>query len=376
MIVDRNSPIPQYYQLQNWLIEQIELGVFKPGERIPTEEELVRITGLCRATIRQAIHNLANLSYLLPKRRFGTFVLHRNKEDAKKSIIGILVPDIRSGCTAELARGAEDEAAKHKHSIVLCNTDDLYFKADYYADRLINDQVAGVVYVPIADVDEKNQQIIGKFQKHRIPVVLADRIIPGQRIDYVTSDNFNGGYTITEYLLKKGHRRIFILLNGLASSERFRLEGYKKALQDYHVPIDDSLIYNPKLVFTTQTYSKFATRIIKQRKDHLTVFAAHDQIAMLFYSLANERNLSIPQDISLVGYDNLLQVQDGPFGLTTIHQPIYEIGKESIHVILSRLQDKTIRPKHIVLKSRLVERCSVRDFSAVPKKRRRSMVAA
>ncbi|NLP10708.1 GntR family transcriptional regulator [bacterium] len=375
MIVDRNSPIPQYYQLQNWLIEQIDLGVFKPGERIPTEEELVRITGLCRATVRQAISNLVNLAYLKPKRRFGTFVLERNPDDRKKSIIGILVPDIRSGCSSELARGAEDEAARNKHSIMLCNTDDLFFKAEYYADRLIKEHVTGVVYVPIADTEEKNRTIIERFRQHDIPVVLADRILPDLEIDYVTTDNFHGAYAMTKHLLKMGHRRIAIIYNGLVSSERFRFEGYCKALQDNRIPLDESLISNPQTLFTEQVYSKSVLKILKQRKDHLAVFAAHDQIALLCYSIAREKRLSIPEDLSLVGYDNLPQIRAFSFGLTTIHQPIYEIGRKSIHVILSRLRDKRIKPKQIVLKSWLVERHSVQDLGVLKRSRRYSRTA-
>jgi DNA-binding LacI/PurR family transcriptional regulator len=360
MIVDRNSPIPQYFQLQNWLMEQIELGIFKPGERIPTEEELVNITGLCRTTIRQAINNLSNLGYLERKRRFGTFVLKRSNKNTKNNIIGILVPDIRSGCIAELARGAEDEAAKNRHSIILCNTDDLFFKAEYYANKLVEDGITGVVFVPIADADEKNRIIIQIFQTAKIPIVLADRILPEMGIDYVTSDNVKGGYEMTRYLLTKGHRRIIVLLNGLVSSERFRLDGYKKALLASKLSIDDSLVYDPQTLYSENFYSKYVIKILAQRKEHLTIFAAHDRLALLFYALASEKKLSIPDDISLVGYDDLPEVRSHPLGLTTVHQPIYEMGRKSIHVILSRLQSKKAKLQQIVLKSYLVERHSVK----------------
>src|SRR4030042_6835979 len=103
MIIDRNSPVPQYFQLQTWLIEQIDQGVIKPGDRIPTEEELTRITGLARATVRQATQNLVNLGYLVRKRRLGTFACERKQKQEKANIIGVLVPDIRSGYAPELA---------------------------------------------------------------------------------------------------------------------------------------------------------------------------------------------------------------------------------------------------------------------------------
>jgi DNA-binding transcriptional regulator YhcF (GntR family) len=153
MIIDKSSPIPQYFQLQTWLIEQIDQGIFKPKDKIPTETEISEITGLARATIRQAIVNLVNMGYLERKRRLGTFVLDRTSMVDKKTIIGIMIPDIRSGYSPELARGAEDEAAKNGHSIILCNTDDLYVKANFHADRLIENFVGGVIFIPTATAD-------------------------------------------------------------------------------------------------------------------------------------------------------------------------------------------------------------------------------
>ncbi|MCG2715771.1 MAG: GntR family transcriptional regulator, partial [Candidatus Marinimicrobia bacterium] len=218
MIIDRNSPVPQYFQLQTWLHEQIEQGIFKPDDKIPTEEEFVRITGLARATIRQAINNLVNMGYLNRRRRLGTFVNRQANLSQRKDIIGVLVPDIRAGYAPELARGVEDAAANNKLSTILCNTDDLFVKADFHADRLIENSVCGVVFVPTAAPDDKNRLILEKFQKRNIPVVMADRIIPRMDVDYVTTDNFDGAYTMTKYLLNKGHQKIAITLSTLFST--------------------------------------------------------------------------------------------------------------------------------------------------------------
>lgn len=363
MIIDRNSPVPQYFQLQNWLIEQIEMGIFKAGDQIPTEQEFVRITGLCRMTVRQAIQNLVNLGYLTRRRRSGTFVLNRSTPSNSKTIIGIMIPDIRAGCMAVLARGAEDEAAQNKHNVILCNTDDLHIKALYHVDRLIENQVTGVVYVPSADADAKNKAIIQKFQQHNIPVVMADRIVPGLNVDYVTTDNEHGGYLMARHLIQRGHRRIAVLLNNLVPSERHRLAGFKKAMLESRLPIDDSLIVTPSVPFSESTYSKHAARLLANcRGDHLAIFAGHDLIAMLFYTLAREMKLSIPDDFSLAGYDDLAYLKNHPIRLTTIHQPIYEMGRESIRLMLSRINNPKIKSRHIVLTSYLIERNSVKDL--------------
>ncbi|UCE07186.1 MAG: GntR family transcriptional regulator [bacterium] len=360
MIIDRNSPVPQYFQLQTWLIEQIEQGVFKAKDKIHTEEELVQITGLARATIRQAIQNLVNMGYLERKRKLGTFVRNGSVDVEKRTIVGLLVPDIRSGYAPELARGAEDEAAKSKHSMILCNTDDLFVKADFHSNRLIDNAVSGVIYVPTAASDEQNHRIADKFIRGNIPVVLADRTIPGLEIDYVTTDNFDGGYEITRYLIEKGHRKIGVVFSSLFSTERLRYEGYKKALTDHHIPIDPTIIIIDNGPFIPNRYFQYARKLLTQTDKITAIFAGHDRIALQFYSAAKEMGLSIPEDISVVGYDDL---DFTTIKLTTMHQPIYEMGQESMKLIMSRIQGKEREAQQIELKSYLVERNSVRQIS-------------
>ncbi len=360
MIIDRNSAVPQYFQLQTWLIEQIEQGIFKPEDRIPTEAELHKETGLARATIRQAIQNLVNMGYLERKRRLGTFVIDRSQAVKKQTIIGVMVPDIRAGYSPELARGAGDEAARNMHSIVLCNTDDLFVKAEYHAERMIEMGVGGMIFVPTSASNEKNYEIVQKFSRKRIPVVLADRLIPAVEIDSVTTDNFNGAAMLTNYLIENGHRRIAIILSTLFSTERERLQGYKKALSDADIPVDHTLIYTDNDRFTEEHYFEIAKMVLSHRQNFTAIFAGHDRIAFVISSVARKMGVKFPRDLSIVGYDDLPFTSTHPLSLTTIHQPIYEIGQESMRLILTRIRGSKTSPQKIILKSSLMERTSVR----------------
>jgi len=359
MIVDRNSPIPLYFQLQTWLQEQIEQGVFKPDDKIPTEEELGEITGLARATIRKAINNLVNMGYLRRKRRLGTFVEHHSKSENKRDIVGIIVPDIRTGYTPELVRGIEDEAANNRLSTILCNTDDLFFKANFHAERLINNSVCCVIFVPTAASDDKNQEIVDKFINRDIPVILADRTIDNTELDYVTTNNFDGGYQLTKYLINKGHKHIGITLSTLFSTERERFEGYKQALIDSGIEPDPRLIKLHDGPYTDEHYVKLAKKLLQKQDKITAIFAGHDRIAYVIYSVAKDMGISIPEDISVVGYDDLNPNYSNLMPLTTMHQPIYEMGQESLNILLKRNKGAFDSPQQIVLKSRLIERDSV-----------------
>lgn len=359
MRLDKNSPIPIYFQLQTWLLEQIEQGIFKPGDKIPTEAEFFQMTGLARSTVRKAVQNLVDMGHLVRKRRRGTFVIRREVETDKQPIVGLLIPDIRSGSAPILARGAEDEAAKTRHSLILCDTDDLFVNADFHADRLIEKSIGGVIFVPTAASNGKNQLIIEKFTRKNIPVVLADRTISDADIDSVTLDNFHSAYELTQYLILKGHTRIAIALSTLLSTDRLRLEGYKKALTDHGIPIDPSIIVASDGPYIEKHYLESIRAMLMQRENYSAILAGHDRLALLFYSVAQQMGIVIPDDVSLVGYGDL------PFtglALTIMRQPVYEMGQESMKLVLSRMNGDARGSQKMVLESHLVERSSVRDM--------------
>ena len=117
MIINNKSKIPKYFQLQTWLQDRIEQGYYSTNEKIPTENELVKLSGLSRATVRQALRNLENDGYIIRKKRVGSFVQRMEKSSNNVQTVGLLVPDIRSGYAPILARGAEDEAIKNDISL-------------------------------------------------------------------------------------------------------------------------------------------------------------------------------------------------------------------------------------------------------------------
>jgi LacI family transcriptional regulator len=253
----------------------------------------------------------------------------------------------------------QDEASQNQQSLILCDTDDLYVKAEYHANRLIENSVAGVIFVPTAASDDKNRLIVEKFEKANIPVVLADRIIPGLNIDHVTTDNFTGAYKLTEYMIKQGHKNIAIIISDLFSTERDRLEGYKQALLDNGLEINSDIIMTHNGRFAERHYLELASKLLKRRKKFTAIFAGHDRIAYLVNSVAIEKGICMPEEISIVGYDDLNPTYHHLVSLTTMHQPIYEMGKESMKLINGRIKGKFKKPQSIVLDSHLIERTSV-----------------
>lgn len=359
MVINNKSSVPKYFQLQTWLQDRIEQGYYSANDKIPTENELVKLSGLSRATVRKSLRNLENNGFIIRKKRIGSFVKKLKKSSNYGKTVGLLVPDIRSGYAPILARGAEDEAVKNDISLVLCNTDDNPRQASYHIERLIKLSVSGVIYIPVAATDRKNIQIISKLKKANIPIVLADRGIKNSDLDLVTTNNFKGSRQITQYLIDKGHKKIAFLSNKLYNTERLRYDGFVSKMMEKDLPIHKNVTILDKSAFNVNNYLEHAHQILKNRKNFTAVYAGHDRIALLFYAAAKNLGLSVPQDFSIVGYDNMPLTT---VSLTTMHQPIYEMGQESIKLIITKMKNKNANIKNIILNSNLVERSSVKDI--------------
>jgi LacI family transcriptional regulator len=238
----------------------------------------------------------------------------------------------------------------------VCSSDDLFIKAEFHANRLIENSVSGVIYIPTASPDAKNKMIVQKFKERNIPVVLADRSIPNLEIDHVTTDNLDGAYKLTTYLIGKGHSKIAFVFSNIVTTERLRFDGYRKALTDHGIQYDPSIVVSHPGPFSDEQFTKYAQTILKQRKKISAIFAAHDRIAYTFYSVGRLMGVSFPDDLSIVGYDDL---HSHNIPLTTMHQPIYEMGEESMKLISARIRGSKEGPKSVVLASYMIERDSV-----------------
>jgi len=373
-MIDRNNPIPLYFQIKNKIFEEIETGKLKPGEKLLPERELAFRYNVTRMTIRQSIRTLVDQGFLKSKGGSGTYVLdrhpHRPKKDKKAvntKIIGVFVRDIQRGIMIDLIRGIEDKAIDAGYSTIICNTENRWEKANLYADQLIGNRVQGVIYTPIQELENGgkkeagNETIIKKFIDNDIPIVLVDHACKSIETDLVVSDNFAGGYEMTKHLIESGHKRIAVIYDFLETSIEDRIDGYKKALSDHNIEYDESLVRNVKDYGFTDSFSKDVKDIISNLKT-TAIFAMNDLLANDIYYHAKKNKLNIPNDISVVGYDDLPFANELKTPLTTIHQPIYQVAVESFKIIHERMQQPETHFKKIVLQNELIIRKSVKNI--------------
>jgi len=370
-MVDKNNPIPLYYQIKNDIFKDIESGKYPAGERLPAERVLAEKYGVTRMTVRQAIKALEEQGYLKVRHGSGAFISdrkHSEKQNGNK-IIGVLVPDIQRGIMIDLIRGIEDKAIDAGYNTIICNTDNLWDKANVYVNQLLGNGIKGAIYIPVQDIEngntkeERNREIVEKFTNNDIPVVLVDHDCTKVSTDLVISDNFSGGYEMTKHLIEMGHRRITVVYDFEETSILDRISGYKKALRDNNIEFDPNLIQKIKEYGFTESFSELIKLIINEL-NVTAIFALNDLLAADVYYHTAKRELSIPKDISVVGYDDLPFADKLRTPLTTIHQPLYQMGRESFGLLMERSQSPDQQFKKVILQNRLVKRKSVKKLTS------------
>ncbi len=262
--------------------------------------------------------------------------LARSLVTRKSQTIGLIIPDISNLFFSELAKGIEMEAQKNKYNIIFSNSNE-DGNADIKNFRLLlNKSVDGLIIVPSINKGEKN--LISEFNhilsSHKLPVVIVDRMLPGVECDFVTLDNREGGFIATKHLLDLGHRKIGCITGpkDLASSKA-RYRGYCDALAMFGVPVDEDLVYNGDY----RLYSGVEGAEILINRNVTAIFACNDMMACGAYRQACIMNKKIGSELSLVGFDDIPFSEMLEHPLTTIHQPVYDIGKNSCRMLMDIL---------------------------------------
>ncbi len=262
----------------------------------------------------------------------------------KTGTIGVVIADNRNPFYAEVLNGMEEAAREKNYHIILANTQRDYKKEEEAINLLLAKRVDGLLITPVQDRDDDIKNLI----EANIPFVIVGRDFENIEVDAVYNDEVKGGFLATEYLIKKGHKRI-ALINGFLykSPAKGRLEGYKKALNKYRISLDESLI-SVGDINIEDGYER-TKQMLEKNLDFTAIFAYNDMMAFGAMQAIKEKGLRIPEDIGLVGYDDI------PFSslispaLTTIRLKKQELGAESIKLLLSRINGNRKKTKKVML---------------------------
>lgn len=277
----------------------------------------------------------------------------RNLRRQRTSTLGLIIPDTLNPYFPEVARGIEAVAFENGFIVILCHSHYDLEKELRYVDVLSAEQVAGVIWVPATEADTPYHRL----DEYQIPTVVLDRSIGGDDILMVGADNFGGGYKATEYLIDLGHSRIGCITRpvGLEHSND-RTSGYQAALAAHGLPFEECLLAKGGYKFDDGY--RAAAKLFDCEAPPTAIFAYNDLMAIGAIRAAKARNLRIPEDVSIVGFDDIPGAAFTFPPLTTICQPKLEMGRKSAEMLISAIkgEEEEDQQKSIRMDVRLVIR--------------------
>jgi DNA-binding LacI/PurR family transcriptional regulator len=362
-----NNPLPLYHQIKLMIISDIQKRKLQKGDCIEKEFDLCKKYKVSRITIRRAISELVRENILYRVSGKGTYVARPLKLDDdsmdNENQIAFVVPDVQDLVGSVIYSGIEDEAEKRGYEVIIHSAGRNIDRENYYLSRLIKRNGLGAVILP--NWGKSNAIQIFELKRHNFPFVLIDRYFRDIETDYVITDNLAGAFELVSYLISLGHKRIGFIGSLDATSGNDRLEGYKKALSKHGLIIEEELIVSldPNRFATSQMepegggYSE-CKKLLKLKSPPTAIFASCDPLAYGAIRAIKDVDLKVPEDISVVGFDDLKfsSLLDVP--LTTAAQPFREIGAKAMEILLDKIEGKNNENQQIILKPKLIIRKS------------------
>jgi LacI family transcriptional regulator len=265
----------------------------------------------------------------------------------------LVISDIRTGpFFADVVRGVEDVAYGAGYAMFLCNTDEDPSKEEGYLQLAIAENVAGVILTPSGASTH-----LAPLLEAGVHVVLADRKLPAHQTDTVVADNLSGATRAVEHLLQGGYRRVACIAGPLsATTGSERLRGYRLALEQAGTVIDESLVRVAN--FREDGGYRAMQELLEQEPPPDAVFVSNNRMTAGALQAIDDAKLAIPEEIAVVGYDEISWTNVLRTALTTVSQPAYDLGHESARLLLSRLDGYSGAPRTVVLPTSLNIRAS------------------
>jgi len=334
--------------------------------------EIARRANVSVITVSRALNNRPDVSEatraqiwaLAEELHYVPNVLARALVSGSSRTLGLIVADNTNPYYGRLIRAVEDTARSHGYGVILCNTDENPEYEISAHTMLAAKRVDGLLITSI----QSGSAPLLSLAREGTPFVLLNRYVDDIAADCVLNDNASGAYEATAHLCRLGHRRIYHLTGpDTISSVRERLAGYRQALAEFGVPFDPAGVIRCDLRLEGGCDATWAALTAPSRPT--AIFAYSDLLAVGVLKAAHEVGLRIPQDVALVGYDD---IEFAPFvepPLTTVAQQAYEIGRRGTEILLEKIRWPTgqpWQPQRVVYKPQLVIRASSGPLITIP----------
>ena len=253
--------------------------------------------------------------------------------------IGLVIPEVVNPFFAELAQAIKDYVRSHNFNVVLCSTDYQSEEELRYINMFRSGQVDGAIFACVGDMMAEHNDLVIELVKENVPVVYVDRDgVDHDLIPVIKSDVYHAAYQAADYLISLGHKNL-----AFAGQSVERLEGFKSALKKHDINLKDENLYYDYLRMEGgyQVGEKIAARSDKPE----AVVCLNDEMAIGVIQALIAENVKVPQEISVIGIDNIKMANFYNPSLTTVNIPITEMGKKAAEILLKKISGQKLSPK-------------------------------
>lgn len=314
------------------------------GFKKVTLKDVAELTGYSINTVSHALRGLDDVSkntkekiiQAAEKIGYVPDMIASSMRSGSTKTIAVIVPDIVDPLFAIWSRYIEEELRKKDYDTLIINTDENYEKEEYAINLALSKKVEGILICPV----QKSYEDIQHLKRLNIPFVLLGRKFDEIQADYVVMDDFKGAYIATQYLIDKGKNEIlFLNANEYISSAKERLAGYKEALISNGLKVDQNLIRQVDIIKNDD-----CLRILNELKSEKVNFNAclafSDLIAWQMIYFLNKEGRKVPEDIPVIGFDNLQSVIYYPYALTSVTYSKKAVVEEGIKILFEKIEKK------------------------------------
>lgn len=338
---DKRSPIPTIYDVAH------EAGVsYSTVSRTLTGFEFVK-----PSTREKVLRAAEKLGYV-PNQQA------RSLAGGRSNLIGVLVPGLGNSYIGEILRGVDEALAESDYNLILYTTHRHNSKESHYAATIMNSGVDGLLLV----VPLISTSYLDTLHDQNFPYVVIDQLDKSPKGSFVSATNWQGAYELTQYLLELGHQRIGFI-SGLAglNSTGERLAGFAAALSDHNLPLQEEIILDGS--FSEQGGYAATQKMLALADPPTAIFAANDLSAFGAIEAIREHGLHVPEDISLVGFDDIPQASLIYPKLTTVRQPLDQMGREAVNILLQQIAHPERAKREVTLATEVI----IRDSCCPPR---------
>jgi len=332
-----------------------------------TIEDIAKIANVSKSTVSRVLNNTGSVSEIT-KNKVKKIIQEldyqpnqtaRSLVTNKTNLVGIIVPDIKNPFYSKASWYSEKYFLEKDYITLILNTDNDSKMEKRSLEVLKNRNVDGIISIG-GEKDLTN--IINFNSKNTIPIVLLDRKVSGYDIPSVTVDNYFGGRIVTDYLFELGHKKIIFATSSYTQAEKERLNGFLESYHNKNIDLKNSIIFNlDEFKWKSTSEVKRITDFLNDKNPPTAIFASNDYKALQILKVLKKTNYKIPEQISLIGYDNIEFSSLVTPELSTVSQPIEKMISTGANMLCELMRRGKIEHKNSVsIKPELIKRESTR----------------